>query len=95
MAETLVIDPVVHAKTVLLRSRIYVLRTLHVFQDGDAIILRGRVDSYYHKQLAQEQVRFQLDPTYVEGLIRSTFKFAQPGEYVIPLESRPSSDEHR
>ena len=46
MAETLVDDIVVHAKTVLQRSRIYVLRTLHVFQDGEAIILRGRVDSY-------------------------------------------------
>ena len=52
-----------------------------------------------HKQLAQEQVRFQVDPTYVEGLIRSTFKFAQPGEYVIPLDtpssrSSPSDESH-
>ena len=33
--------------------------------------------------LRQEHKRLQSDPTYVEGLIRSTFKVAKPGEYVI------------
>ena len=41
-------------------------------------------------QLAQEEQRLQTDPTYVEGLIRSTFKVAKPGELVIPLESGES-----
>jgi len=36
--------------------------------------------------LTQEQQRLTSDPTYVEGLIRSTFKLAQPGELVIPLD---------
>ena len=40
-----------------------------------------------HEQLVQEQERLQSDPTYVEGLIRTTFKLAQPGELVIPLDS--------
>jgi cell division protein FtsB len=40
-----------------------------------------------HEALLQEQTRLESDPTYVEGLIRSTFKWAKPGEYVIPLES--------
>ena len=40
-----------------------------------------------HEQLTQEQARLQSDPTYLEGLIRSTFKVSQPSEYVIPLDS--------
>ena len=46
-----------------------------------------------HEQLVQEQERLQSDPAYVEGLIRSTFKLAKPGEYVIPLDatSQPSA----
>jgi len=69
MADTLVADLVTQAKTVLQRSRIYVLRTLYVFQDGDALILRGRVDSYYHKQLAQELVRMAVEGVEVVNLI--------------------------
>ena len=44
-------------------------------------------------QLMKEQQRLESDPGYVESLIRSTFKMAQPGEYVIPLDSpqAPSS----
>ena len=42
--------------------------------------------SVRHEQLLTEQARLQSDPTYVEGLIRSTFKVARPGEYVIPLD---------
>ena len=37
-------------------------------------------------RLSREETRLRSDPTYVEGLIRSTFKYARPGEYVIPLE---------
>ena len=44
-----------------------------------------------HERLAQEQQRLQSDPAYVEGLIRSTFKLAQPGEYVIPIDSNQQS----
>ena len=74
MAETLVADVVVQAKTVLLRSRIYVLRTLHVFQDGDAVVLRGSVDSYYHKQLAQELVRMAVEGVEVVNLIDVVYR---------------------
>ena len=38
------------------------------------------------EQLAAEEGRLKSNPAYVEGLIRSTFKYARPGEYVIPLE---------
>ena len=40
-----------------------------------------------HEALRQEEARLASDPTYVEGLIRTTFKWAKPDEYVIPLES--------
>ena len=38
-----------------------------------------------HERLATEEIRLRSDATYVEGLIRSTFKQAKPGEYVVPL----------
>ena len=42
------------------------------------------------QRLTDERQRLQHDPAYVEGLIRSTFKLAQPGEYVVPLDSSQS-----
>ena len=41
----------------LTNSPIYALRMLRVESDGDAICLRGRVGTFYHKQLAQEAIR--------------------------------------
>ncbi len=38
-------------------SPFYALRELQVEQDGDTLLIRGRVSSFYHKQLAQEVVR--------------------------------------
>ena len=38
------------------------------------------------RQLRDEQRRLESDDAYVEGLFRSTFKVARPGEYVIPAE---------
>jgi hypothetical protein len=40
-------------------------------------------------RLVKEQQRLDTDPGYVEGLIRTTFKWAQDGELVIPLEEPP------
>jgi hypothetical protein len=65
MAETLLTDAVEQARSALARSRIYVLRQLQVFCDEDAIVLQGDVDSYYHKQLAQELVRVAVVGTEV------------------------------
>jgi cell division protein FtsB len=39
-----------------------------------------------HAQLTAEETRLRTDPAYVEGLIRTTFKYAKPGEFVIPLD---------
>ena len=46
--------------------------------------------SAQREQLTHEEERLRTDPGYVEGLIRSTFKVAQPGEYVIPLDDAPT-----
>ena len=48
----------------------------------------------FHQQLTEERGRLTEDPVYVEGLIRSTFKVAKPGELVIPKESRIHADRH-
>ncbi len=60
MPSTDVQDPVVLVEQVLRRSRLEVLRRIRVgvhTSRTNAIVLRGRVDSYYHKQLAQELSR--------------------------------------
>ena len=45
------------AQSVLSSSVIYELRDLHVEHVGQTLLISGRVESYYHKQLAQELVR--------------------------------------
>jgi hypothetical protein len=57
LSQPVVDDDLARARTALLRSSIYVLRKLQIDRDGDRLVLRGRVDSFYHKQLAQELVR--------------------------------------
>ena len=47
------------------------------------------------EQLAAEEARLRSDPAYVEGLIRTTFKFAKPDELVIPLDVDGSSAKTR
>ena len=49
------------AKLALASSPIYALRELCVEQNADALLISGRVDTYYHKQLAQEVVRAVAD----------------------------------
>lgn len=44
------------AQGALSTSPISVLRDLRVDLDGDSIRISGRVDTFYHKQLAQEAV---------------------------------------
>jgi len=45
------------AKTALAASPLYDLRELHVERNGDSLLISGRVESFYHSQLAQEAVR--------------------------------------
>ena len=69
IAEDLTVDPVVEARAALSRSTIYVLRKLQVERDGEGIALRGSVESFYHKQLAQELVRAAVDGVKVSNLL--------------------------
>ena len=45
------------ARAALCTSPIHALRELRVQRDGASLILSGRVNSFYHKQLAQEAVK--------------------------------------
>jgi hypothetical protein len=69
--------PVVTAKDVQARAQqalssspVYALRELQVEQDGDTILLRGSVTSFYHKQLAQEVIRHAVEGVEVVNSIR-------------------------
>ncbi len=50
-------DVIAQAQSVLAKSPIHALRDVQVQRQGDSLILSGCVDSFYHKQLAQELVR--------------------------------------
>ncbi len=45
------------AKIALQTSPIHALRMLQVESDGDALVISGRVPTFYYKQLAQEAIR--------------------------------------
>ncbi len=57
MAELTATDVELRAQTALANSPIYAIRELQVESDGAALLISGRVSSFYHKQLAQEVVR--------------------------------------
>ena len=45
------------ALNALAASPVYTMRQLQVEQDGDSLIITGRVPTFYQKQMAQEIVR--------------------------------------
>ncbi len=63
MEDTIIMYPLVdeateeRARIALRSSPIHALRTLQVSCEGDALIISGRVPTFYYKQLAQEAVR--------------------------------------
>jgi hypothetical protein len=57
MPERLARDLQTVAQSALTDSTIAAMRDLQVEVDGDILLLRGVVASFYHKQLAQELVR--------------------------------------
>jgi hypothetical protein len=69
MASAVEYDACAKAKSALAHSQIYALRDIHVEQSGDSILLQGRVDTFYHKQLAQEVVRMVACGMRVENAI--------------------------
>ena len=57
MPDQLARDLQAKAQSALAESAVAALRDLQVEHVGDALLLRGVVSSFYHKQLAQEMVR--------------------------------------
>lgn len=57
MAKSAANDVFQRAQSALHSSPIRILRDLRVDQDGETLVLSGRVQSFYQKQLAQELVR--------------------------------------
>ncbi len=53
-------DTLARARAALSKSRIRDLRRLTLAQDDDRIVVRGRVSSYYHMQLAKQLLRSEL-----------------------------------
>ncbi|MBI2884729.1 MAG: septum formation initiator family protein [Candidatus Omnitrophica bacterium] len=52
----------------------------------------GRIRALEAQQqaLQAERERLTHDTTYLEGLVRSTFKVAKPGELVVPMDDASS-----
>lgn len=69
MSDSFSTDVQVQAQSALADSPIYMLRELHVERVNGALLLQGRVDSFYHKQLAQEVVRAVADGMQVVNSI--------------------------
>jgi hypothetical protein len=58
------------AQSALAEAPIAALRELRVEQVGNSLLLSGMVTSFYHKQLAQEQVRLAVgDVEIVNSII--------------------------
>ena len=57
------------AQSALTSSPICALRELQVEQLEESLLISGRVDSFYHKQLAQEVVRGVADGMRLVNLI--------------------------
>lgn len=73
MAELLVSDHVQRAQSALARSSIAGLRRIRVDSLHDAVVLKGRVGSFYHKQLAQELVRMEVDGAHVVNALQVVY----------------------
>ena len=65
MEQSTVTDIQSRAQTALSTSPVYLLRGIQVEQVHDGLLLSGQVDTYYHKQLAQEVVRAVCDGVQV------------------------------
>ena len=73
MAHAFFTDVASLARLVLGRSKIFDIRALDVDQESDCLVLRGNVDSFYHKQLAQEMIKTSLEGVEVINEIRVAY----------------------
>ncbi len=80
MAQSLLLDMASRARAVLGTSRIFDLRSLGVDQDGDCVVLRGSVSSFYHKQLAQELLKTRIAGIEVVNEIDVDYRSTRGGD---------------
>ena len=66
----MVYEPSERARRALSNSPIYALRLLEIDQVGDSLVISGRVETYYQKQLAQEIVRHVVDECDLVNSVR-------------------------
>ena len=59
--EPVTMDVESRARSALMASPIYALRQLNVERSGGTLLLSGRVETFYYKQMAQEAVRTVCD----------------------------------
>lgn len=78
MSHNLLTDVELRARHALGRSAIHVLHSIEVELDGDALMLSGSVDSYYHKQLAQELVKTVVEGIEVVNALRVVYNRERP-----------------
>ena len=93
MAPTFLADCTAQARAVLGRSRIFDLRCLIVEPDSTGVtsvggtptggvVLRGSVDSYYHKQLAQELLKTAIPGIEVTNRIKVEYRSGPSADHV-------------
>jgi hypothetical protein len=70
MAEVLRTNAVARALSALLASPEFALKDLQVERSDAGLLIRGRVSTFYHKQLAQEVVRNVADGIPVVNLVQ-------------------------
>ena len=72
------------ARTALSASPVSALRELDVDMAGERLIISGKVNCFYHKQLAQEVVRSAVEGVRVINLIAVDDKWNRAGQVDEP-----------
>lgn len=69
MSEQTVDTAAERAQVALSMSPVHALHQLHVEEHDGALLISGSVDSFYHKQLAQEAVRCVVNGSSINNTI--------------------------
>ena len=77
MADFEATDVCQQAQQALTTSPIHAMHELRVERENDTMILSGRVDTFYHKQLAQEIVRAAIQGQPLINSIRVNYVIAR------------------
>ena len=77
MADSEATDFCRQAQQALTASPIHAMHELRIERENDTMILSGRVDTFYHKQLAQEIVRAVIHGQPLVNSIRVNYEIAR------------------